>query len=295
MTKQDTPRNRNGAIGDFASYAQPKRSMDELIEQAIRKRRGEEDPEPVGRVSTTLLESEGYRLVRYRIGSRELAEDMTAVAPETGKEAGWYAGDRSTYTAVFGVVGPDDTVQAAFDVMDHDGKSDIFMAYRAPAATVPNEVVRDFLNHLDVPASWRGGADATIENLFDLNRERGSDEWKSSNPVHVVVMGYERICFAVTPVMREHVDVMLAPEPGQNLSSPDADHVYWAKDFYRNAGFERLHEIATDVRPGFSSWMPKGDPVLAKVVRKGLERELAGIFPEPESTAEAEGPRAPGR
>lgn len=292
MAARVEPRtNRNGAVGEFSRYA-PRRLSTEEIVQGLRDRRAgvaaEEDP-PV-RTSTTLWQEDGYRLVRYFVGSPELKADVKAVAPRLGREAEWYAGDRSNYTAVFGVIGPDETARALFDVIDDDRRGPgIFTAYRAEGAELPNEVALRFLEHLDVPATWSAGGDTTVRDLFDAVYDRTTGDWKAVEPVQVVVVSFERVCFSIRPAMREQVDVMVAPDPSQDLASPDKEHVYWARDFYRGLGMERLQGMGLGVRPGFSSWLHKGDPVLAKIVGNGLDEELAATFPE--KTATPGGPR----
>jgi len=290
MSGSAAPTNRNGAIGDFKSFVAPRKSVDEALEDLIRIQRDKRDVNPIERISTTLAEQDGFRLVRYQIRSRELEQDLRIAGQGLGLHTTAYASDRSEYTAIFGIIDPYNTVHAAFDVIMQKGKPSIFMAFKTPDREIPTEVVRDFLNHLDVPASWNGGADAEIEKLFDLRWQGGDKGWTSTDPVHVVVVSFERTCFAITPVMKERIDVMVPPHPDHDLESADEDAVYRAKDYYMEVGFERLCAQNSVQRPGFSSWMAGGELFLAKVVRPGLEGELASMFLQAELAGETTPP-----
>ena len=268
---RDVTTNRNGAFGDLEAYAPVRLTLEEIIDARRHPKKASGE-----RVSTVLFETGGYRLVRYRLGTEEVGADMGVVFPEN-RVANWHAADRAAYSALYGVLDETGAPQAVIDVI-RDKLPSIHMVFGAPAADLPSQTMLAILDYLDIPASRRVGADQRIHDLYDARWDKHAGRRTRVPPVHVVVK-FERLCFATSPALRETVDVILAPDPAQDLSSPDADHAYWARDHYRDAAWEHLSKMPqSGARPGFSSWLNHGDPSLAKVVGDALDREIAELF-----------------
>jgi hypothetical protein len=290
--------NRNGLLGEYEAFKPRKRSMEELFALA---RLGKGEPRPAPAIeSRELARDGGFKLVRYRTGSDEL----TAALDTTGGERFYPDPEHWQFISYLGVVGPDGKARVVMSVTDdpNDPGHEISFLFAGKDHGVPSEAMLHFLRELDVPASWRAGADAGFRDKFDLAWDADADAWAHVEPVTLVKVSYKRMCFATRPALEETVDVMLLPVEGQDIDDADADKAYWAKDYYRDAGWEELHRAdgGRPPRPGFSSWLHEGDPVKVKVVGNYLDseierlREQAARPPEPDEEDEPEeeaGPR----
>ncbi len=284
--------NRNGVLGEYEAFKPRKRSMEELVALA---RLGKDDPRPAPPVeSRELLRDGGFALVRYRLGSQEL----TAALDQTGGGRHWPEASYWQFMSMLGVVGPDGKAHAVMEVIDDPNNPgfEICFLFANPDHGIPSEVMRRFLNEIDVPASWGAGAKSGIRQKFDLAWDDAEGGWAKVEPITLVKVTYKRTCFATRPVMEETTDVMLLPVEGQDIDDPDKEKAYWAKDYYQHAGWEELHRAdgGRPPRPGFSSWMHEGKPVKVKVVDSHLDseidrlREQAARPPEPEEGDEPE-------
>lgn len=270
VVKSDRPvfqTNRHGAIGDYAAFSVKPSTLDELVAAALSR-----DAKAINERSSTVVAKEGdFLLRRYVLGSDEISRDFQAL------DQRWFvAPERRHYSALFGVIGPDDRPQIVFDVIEEDGEGPkISFVFNAPERTVSNETVAIFLNHLDVPASWRGGADHEIAERFDAywNKEMGG--WEIREPQFLAKVSFARHCFHTRPTLSETVDVFVAP-PECDIEDADTERAYQAKEFCRDAAWEEFQRFPQfgQVRPGFSSWMTQGDPQLVKVVSDGLDAEI---------------------
>jgi len=221
MKPNATGTNRNGANGDYAEFAPEKLSREQLI---ARIRNLANPPE---RTSRDLLDVDGFSLVRYRLGSDELRGDCHAVGIE----------DLVTYptfhdcTAIFGVIDRRRDRAVAIVQGDDERGPEISYAFKTRDADLPNGVMAAVLNHLDVPATWRTGADTEIARTFDLWNVEGTGQWALKAPMAVVVVTFERMCFYADPVLRETADVFMPAEDGRNIADSDENKAYWAKDY----------------------------------------------------------------
>jgi hypothetical protein len=270
MGRREGTTNRNGLVGEYAEFAPRRRTMAEFIEMTRSRAGG--SPLPVERQSRNVGERDGYVLVRYRLGSDELTRDLDAVGG-----AGFSTSDYPDMAAFFGILDEAGKPQVVLNVID-DGGLAISFVFAAEDAAVPSEVVHDFLDRLDVPAAWNAGADNDLANRFDLRWDDATG-WVRQEPRHLVKVEFERVCFGTRPVLREAVDVFLMPDPAYDMADPNDERAYWAKDFYRETAWGEFHRLpqSEGVRPGFSSWMTKGEPHLVKVLDQCLDQDIARL------------------
>ncbi|MFC4236491.1 hypothetical protein ACFOY8_14900 [Thalassospira xianhensis] len=276
--------NRNGAIGDFSDFAPQKLSVDDIVAKSLGKP-GFSEPRPP---RTVLDIDSSYSLVRYHLGSDELRNDLEAARLDHSVSY-----DRAPLTALFGIKDSKGNLEALFDVIDDskDGGPKIAYWYAAQEQSVPNDVVVSCLTYLDVPASWRAGADAKLAYLFDVYWDTENGGWEVRDARHLVKVSFVRQCFATRPILTETVDVFVLPSPKYLLDDPDREKAYWAKDYYREAGWAELDRLSPSLRPGFSSWTiaAASPPQMVKVVNSALDEDIARLT-EPSSPKAGEVP-----
>lgn len=271
MARRSGPTNRNGLIGAHAEFAPLKRTMSEIVSLIAERKRNPDAP--VERVSTEVARIEGFSLVRYRLGSEEVQRDFAA-----GGNPPHSTSDHADIRAIFGVLDGEGHPQLLLDIIEDGDGPQISFAIPIPGTTLPADVALQVLDRIDVPASWRCGADATLADRYDA-RWAADGGWERQEPRHLVKVEFERICFATRPAMREAVDVFMLPHPGQDIADPDPDKAYWAKDFYRHAAWDEFARLpqSEGARAGFSSWMSSGEPAIVKVLNTSLDREIARL------------------
>lgn len=285
MARRNGPTNRNGLVGAHAEFAPVKRTMSEIVSLIAERKRNPDAP--VARVSTEVTRLEGYSLVRYRLGSEELQRDLAASGNTPHSTS-----DHADIRAVFGVLDGDGHPQLVLDVIDDGDGPQISFVISMPDTEIPAEIVLEVLDRIDVPASWRCGADSTLADLYDAHWAVDGG-WERQEPRHLVKVEFERTCFATRPTMREAVDVFLVPQAGRDIADPDPDKAYMAKDFYRREAWSEFHDMPRngEVRGGFSSWTTTGEPEMVKVLNGALDRDIARQTAAAE--LDAPGPRVP--
>lgn len=285
MARRNGPTNRNGLVGAHADFAPVKRSMAEIVSLIAERKRNPDAP--VARVSTEMARIEGYSLVRYRLGSEELQRDLAA-----GGNTPHSTSDHADIRAVFGVLDGDERPQIVLDIIDDGDGPQITFAIPMPGTELPGEVVLQVLDLIDVPASWRCGADSMLADLYDAHWAANGG-WERQEPRHLVKVEFERTCFATRPTMGETIDVFLVPQAGRDIADPDPDKAYMAKDFYRREAWAEFGDMprSSEVRAGFSSWTTTGEPVMVKVLNAALDRDIARQTAAAEP--DAPGPRTP--
>lgn len=257
--------NRNGAIGRYAEFAPVRRSLDELI-AAIRGDEAKTIEPP-----TSILELGDAELVRYRLGSPALQRDLDAVGAN-----GPTLSDAPDITSVFGVVQRNTgALGAILAVYDDRGLPRLAFVLTPSATPVGSSDMLEVLQYLDVPPSGGTGADHKLASAFDC--WFSDDGWKLVAPRHLIAVGFERTCFSLEPTINERLDVLLLEDDARPLDGAgDSDAAYWNVDHYRALGFDRLQELNTSIRPGFSSWFAK-DVRRVKVIGRGLAAELEAL------------------
>lgn len=269
MSKRDEATNRNGVVGAYGDFAPEKRTMSEIVAHIVERKKNPDAP--IAKSSVEVARSGGFSLVRYRLGSDELLRDLAAAGGGHHSTS-----EHADIRAFLGVLDAQGRPQLLLDIIDDGDGPQISFAIPIPDATLPADVALSFLEHIDVPASWRCGADSQLADLFDAQWIKGMG-WELQEPRHLVKVEFERICFATKPAMREAVDVFLVPWPGQDIADPDPDKAYWARDFYRGRAWGEFENLPQSggVRPGFSSWLNSGEPVLVKVLNASLDKDIA--------------------
>ena len=279
--------NRNGAVGDFAAFAPKRLSMDEAMDRAIAKRHAEVDAQergetiPVPRTSKSLLDLGRYSLIRYVLNSDEVSTDCEAIGME--KQAiPFHTPNYFPFTALYGVMDKEaGRPLALIEVMGNGpgAPPEINHVHKAADATMPTDVMAAVLNHLDIPPNRH--SDHALSNRFDMQYDRETGTWGYHAPLQVVVVTFERTCFQTVPSMREVVDVFLPVDPDQDINDPDENKSYWAKDYYRDSAWEPFHKLGDKpLRPGFSSWSPKGEPRLVKIVDAQMRDRVLALMAE---------------
>lgn len=284
--------NRNGVVGDFASFAPERLSMKQIVEKAIAIRDGNStEPE---RLSKELFRYGNHSLVRYKLASDELRHDLDAAGLDVCTV------DRGHCSVILGVRDLETgSLDALIDIIDDkgDGGPRIHYVHEREGCHITSETMVAILGFVDVPPSWRAGGDHKLAKRFDAWYDWDTGRWEVREPTMLVSVRFERLCFATAPALRESIDVFLLPEADQDMESPDAEAAYWARDYYRNAAWEHLHKFSQEVRAGFSSWSPN-EPQLVKVVGEALKEEIAalraarhGLVSDEDADADPPGPK----
>ena len=254
--------NRNNALGRYGEFAPVRYSLDEIVAMAGGKKRFDAQP-PV-----TVADLGEVTLVRYRLGSGAIDEQ----GANMGIHSFDYT-DAPDITSVFGVIDKaSGKAGAVIVIYDQASKPEISHLFTSEDVVIAPEAMCKVLNYLDVPASRHQGADLQIARRADCWYE--DDTWVVREPRYLVVQSYERVCFAVDPVIRETIDITLLENENFPLDGGgESEAAYWNKDFYRAAGFDRMREMGVAGRAGFSSWLPK-ETRRVKVVGTSLDPEI---------------------
>jgi hypothetical protein len=258
--------NRNNVVGDFARFERTKRTMDEIVADALKTRRV--GPDLRSRPSEEIIQVAGFSLVRYHLGSPEHLRDLERL------DAPYYTNE-GVETAVFGILDGEGNPNVVFDVLNDGNGPHISFAHISTNPTVHDEAVVEFLRHLDVPASWRAGADLALSESFNARIDE-SGIWQLTPERHLIMVSFERHCFGTKPALKETVDVLVLPSPEYDLNDADETGAYWAADHYRGIAWDELNRLPqARGRPGFSSWLhAEGAPQMIKVLDSRIDGEI---------------------
>ncbi|MCV9964783.1 hypothetical protein OIU34_23100 [Pararhizobium sp. BT-229] len=274
---------RNGHLNRFDEFAPVKRSIDDIVEEAIAYKNGKpypEEPEP------ELIKSFATAdLVRYRLNSRRLADAYKAMGdphtdPYDDTSASWRM-------ARFGIVDRERKEPIAIlRVLNNPNRErgfEIALPSFSKTRKLEPEEFLEILQELDVPPSRRNGEDHDFVRHYDIWHEDG--EWVLKEPRHLVVYNFHSTCFSVHPAITDTVDVYVPLDPDKPLDgNGDENAAYWTKEHYRNLAHAKFWDMGvhTRGRPGFSSWVGYGDPKVVKVTGASLYQEC-----EPVAAAQA--------
>lgn len=277
------PYDRNGHLSRFEEFAPIKRSIDDIVKEAIAYKSGKPYPqEPEPEVVKSFATAD---LVRYRLNSRRLADDYRAMGDTNSDpyDDAQYAGRM----ARFGIVDRQSKEPIAiFWVLNDTNRKrgfEIAMPSFSKTRKLESEEFLEILQELDVPPSRRNGDDNDFVRHYDIWHEDG--EWVLKEPRYLVVYNFHSTCFALHPVITDTVDVYVPLDPEKPLDgNGDENAAYWNKDHYRDLAHAKFWDMGvhTRGRPGFSSWMSYGEPKVVKVTGASLYHEF-----EPVVAAEA--------
>jgi hypothetical protein len=266
---------RNGHLSRFEDFAPQKRTLDEIVNDAIAHKNGETrvEPEPAVIHSFPTVD-----LVRYRMNSKRLADDYVALGDtntnpyDEAKCFGWMAR--------FGVLDRRSRQPIAiFWVLNDPNQKRGFQIAAASFSKMvtahPTEMLA-VLHELDVPPGHNSGVNSVIAQKYDLWHEEG--EWIAKEPRHLLVYKFKSTCFAVSPPITDTVDVYVPLDTDLSLDGGgDENAAYEAKERYRSVA----HSIFWDMgvhsrgRPGFSSWVSYEDPRVVKATGATLYNECS--------------------
>lgn len=267
--------NRNGHLSRFEDFAAPRKTIGDIVEEAIAHKNGKQLPEPEPEVIRNFATVE---LVRYRLNSRRMADDYIAMGdPHThtydeAEHSGWMARfgvlDRRTRQpiAIFWVVN-EPNFKRGFQISS--------ASFSKMIAADPSEILA-VLQELDVPPGHNSSVDGILAEKFDLWHEDG--EWIAKEPRHLVVYRFDSICFSVSPPITDSVDVYVRLDAEMPLDGGgDESAAYEAKERYRSLAESIFWDMGvhTRARPGFSSWGGYGEPTIVKAIRPSLYNECA--------------------
>lgn len=273
--------NDGGHVGRFDEFAPLKRSIADLAAMIVARH----SPPDRAKDMETVKEWDGFVLGRYRLCCRTLDADCDDMGhPDAGN---FHDADIASMVARFGVVdAATGRPMAVFRVID-DGRGagpEIADVLVSNEVRLSPEDMLQVLRELGLPVSRNNGADKVLAEAHDCWFRDG--QWETREAVELLAVTFERICFCVSPVIRETVDVFVLPDPEQPLDGAGAaDAAYWARSRYVEDAFERLADMETGTRPGFSSWMSSGEPRPVKVVGGGLDGEIARLRQKAGETA----------
>lgn len=278
--------NRNGHLSRFEDFASRRKTIEEIAEEAIAYKNGNCLPEP----EPVVIRSFGtVDLVRYRLNSRRMADDYVAMGDT---HTNFYDEARcSDWMARFGVLdrrsGQPIAIFWVLNDPNHNRGFQIAAAsFSKTIAPDPAEILA-VLQELDVPPGHNSSVDGVLATKFDLWHEDG--EWIAKDPRHLLVYRFESTCFAVSPPVRDSVDVFVPMDAAMPIDGGgDEDAAYEAKEHYGSIARGKFWNMGVHQRgrPGFSSWHGGfDDPTLVKAIRPSLYDECAPI----EAKAEPKG------
>lgn len=266
-----TDRNRNGHLSRFEAFAPIKRSIEEIVDDAIAFKRGERAPEPEPTLVASFITAD---LVRYRLNSKALYDAYVTMGDKDSDpyDDHGYA-DRS---ARFGVIdrASGDPVAMLWVVSNNrDGRFEVCHPSFSKTRSLEQTEMLEVLRELDIPPSRRSGDDGRFARNYDLWYENG--EWTTKEPRQLAAYEFQSICFATDPVMRDTITVFVPIDPAFPLIGDDGESAgYEATEHYRNLAHQKFWGMRTSVQKGYSSWMGYGDPVLVKVTDASLYNEF---------------------
>lgn len=285
--------NRNGHLSRFEDFAPVKRSIDDIVNEAIAFKRGDKavyaEPEP-----TVVASCETADLVRYRLNSKRLSDAYLAMGD---KHSNPY--DEHSYAdrcARYGVIdrASGEPVAMLWVTNDHndEGKFKFSLPSFSKTRSIPQGEFLYLLNELDIPPSRRNGDDQAFARQYDLWYEDGG--WVAKEPRHIAVFQFESICFYTHPPMKDSVSVYVPLDPSIPLDGGGDDNAaYMAKDHYRYLAQSKFWSMRHEVQPGYSSWMGFGDPTVVKVTGRNLYNECGPDVAPSSVAAHTPQPRSP--
>ncbi|MDW9481281.1 hypothetical protein GOB57_21790 [Sinorhizobium meliloti] len=283
--------NRNGHLSRFEDFAPRRRTLNQLMEEAIAAKKGDRPPEPEPEVIRSFSTVD---LVRYRLNSRRLADDYVTMGdPHTNP---YDEAEYSGWMARFGVMDRESREPLAMLWILNDPNWD--RGFQIASASFSKTKAADateilaVLQELDVPPGHNSSVDGIIAGKFDLWHEDGN--WIAKEPRHLLVFKFESTCFAVSPPITDSVDVYVPLDPSIPLDGGgDETAAYEAKERYRSLAHSIFWEMGVHkgTRPGFSSWGGYGEPTIVKAIGPALYNECdrAEAKPRPKGSS----PRRP--
>lgn len=273
---------------DFDRYAPRRRSFEEVLDLAVAMKNGMPKPTPDPNDASTIATGDGFRIDRFRLCTDLLEAAYAAVGRP--QEPLFHDGDTAHIAVRLGIFADgSDTPFAMVTLFNaNNGRQPSLSDVAFPKdGTVDADLLAEALNMIGVPPRNSSHAPADLARDLDLWFE--NEAWIRREPRFAVSFGFERICFAVAPPVREHVDILVPVENG----IPYDGHEHTASyQHYLGVAWERLNDLGYTSRPGFSSWMNKGGTALRKILTRSVEADLG--FPD-ESEVEAISAPAPGR
>lgn len=279
--------NRNGHLSRFEDFASRRKTIEEIVQEAIAHKNGNRLPEPEPEVIRSFTTVD---LVRYRLNSRRLADDYIAMGDHHTNS--YDEAEYSNWMARFGVLDRRSRQPIAiFWVLNepnHKRGFQIASASFSKTITADPAEILDVLQELDLPPGHNSGVDGILAGKFDLWHEDG--EWIAKEPRHLLVYRFESTCFAVSPPIKDSVDVFVPMDAAMPLDGGGNENAaYEAKEHYSMIARGTFWNMGVHQRgrPGFSSWHGGyDDPTIVKAIRPSLYGECAPIEDktEPERT-----------
>lgn len=264
--------NRNDYLDCFDKFAPRKRTMDEVIKEAVARKKGEAVPEQPPQV---LYQTENLDLVRFHLNSRSLEGAYKALGDTYTDPLNTF--DDAQDNARFGVMDRASGEPVAILWMMNDRNSGRgfeipFASFSRTRKANPDEIL-DILRELDIPPGHNTDTASSFVQHYDIWHENG--EWISKQPRELLVFTFKSTCFAVRPVIEDRIDVFVPIHPDRPLDgNGDENEAYGNREGYRTAAWSRFLDMGVTTRPGFSSWGSYGDPRVVKVTEDWLDHTL---------------------
>lgn len=193
-------------------------------------------------------------LVRYRLGSRDLAE---AYARAGGGGLPFQAAGNEDGIAVFGVV--EEMTKATAGVLvarEAGGTWYLVEAVIHDGLHVSGEVMERVLQAVGLPPYPHGDVRRAVADRWDCWHEDG--RWERRDPVYAVVVPVTRVCRATSPVVEERLHVIVAEDPDIPLNGhADWDSAMAAQDHYRHVAMGLAETTRRTDGVPFSAWAPE--------------------------------------
>lgn len=254
---------------DFAAFAPRRRTFDEVLELAAAMKNGMPKPPPNPEDAVTIASGDGFRIDRFRLCSDMLDAAYASIGRTS--EALFHDTDTAHITVRLGIFAegsPTAMAIVAFHDANNGRRPSLSDVAYPKDGTVDAGMLADALNLIGVPPR---GSSVQLDLARDLDLWFADDAWVLREPKYAVSFGFERVCFAVAPIVREHVDILVPLDPDIPFDGSEASASY---DHYSGLAWERLNDLAYATRPGFSSWVTKGGTALRKILTRSVEDYL---------------------
>ncbi len=252
-------------------------TRDELVKAMLRSEDEAQEPRAVEVLATF----GALQLIRYRLSSSALLDDLNAMGDKT--QCPWNDKDYPESVARFGVYDAGRGVPLAaltvFDEEDSRGPQLTFITLSRSEQLEGVDLV-PILNELDLPPCKRMATEHAQSQRLNIWYQNGEFEFRA--PRYAAKVTFERTSYFCAPSLKETVDVLIPliegkPLHGNGDTSLASDNAY----LHKMRAWEELEKLGHGSRHGFGSWNPESVEQV-KLLDQKLIVEVFGVG-EPEA------------
>jgi hypothetical protein len=264
--------NKNGYFGRMDEFMPVRLTREELVKAMLKSKDGVMEPRAV----EVLKVFGALRLIRYRLSSSALMDDLNAMGDKT--QSPWNDKDYPEGVARFGVYDAERGVPLAvltvFDEEDSRGPQLTFITLSDNEQLEGVDLV-PILNELDFPPCKRMATEHALIQGLNIWYENGVFEFRA--PRYAAKVTFERTSYFSAPSLKETVDVLIPLIEGKPLhgggdASLASDNAY----IHKMRAWEELEKLGHGSRHGFGSWNPASVEQV-KLLDHRLIEEVFGI------------------